>query len=208
MCHSSLSSLPPHWPAGCDPWPLKHSRTICRASLEEEEEISVAFSVMSERKTWFQSLTIVGGNHPISGHQPSFDFVLQCSLFFGAGVPQLSWWLRFHCRCSDAQLQRAMSNICTSCRNHVTCSPWAAPCCRGLVLVAGWNPQMNLLLIWSSPGLRGTVSRAHPTFLTLHLLFLSSGRVLNLCLYKVLYIQMFIIPSKLRCNQTEEYLLE
>lgn len=76
------------------------------------------------------------------------------------------------------------------------------------MLVAGWNPQMNLLLIWSSPGLRGTVSRAHPTFLTLNLLFLSSGRVLNLCLYKVLYIKMFIIPSKLRCNQTEEYLLE
>lgn len=32
--------------------------------------------------------------------------------------------------------------------------------------------------------------------------------MLNLCLYKVLYIKMIIIPSKLRCNQTEEYLLE
>lgn len=47
----------------------------------------MAFSVMSERKTWFQSLTIVGGNHPISGHQPSIDFVLQCSLFWSGSSP-------------------------------------------------------------------------------------------------------------------------
>lgn len=47
----------------------------------------MAFSVMSERKTWFQSLTIVEGNHPISGHQPSIDFVLQCSLILEREFP-------------------------------------------------------------------------------------------------------------------------